>query len=125
MVQKHESRDPLDMTVGEVLSIAARESARVFGLGDRLGRLAPGYLADLILVDLSGPHTQPLHDPTANLVYSARASDVRTVVCDGTVIMRDRTLLTLDKEEIVARVGESMERLSKRVPESRIQLYSP
>jgi 5-methylthioadenosine/S-adenosylhomocysteine deaminase len=47
------------------------------------------------------------------------------VVCDGTVIMRDRTLLTLDKEEIVARVGESMERLSKRVPESRIQLYSP
>jgi 5-methylthioadenosine/S-adenosylhomocysteine deaminase len=125
MVRKHESRDPRDMTVGETLSIAARESAQVFGLGDRLGRLAPGYLADLILVDLSGPHNQPLHDPAANLVYSARASDVRTVVCDGKVIMRDRTLLTLDKQEIVARVSESMERLSKRVPESRIQLYSP
>jgi 5-methylthioadenosine/S-adenosylhomocysteine deaminase len=125
MVQKHESRDPRDMTVGEALSIATRESSRVFGLGDLLGRLAPGFLADLILVDLSGPHNQPLHDPAANLVYSARASDVRTVVCDGKVIMRDRTLLTLDKEEIVARVGESMERLSKRVPESRIQLYLP
>ncbi len=113
------------MTVGETLSIATRESARVFGLGGRLGQLAPGYLADLILVDLSGLHNQPLHDAAANLVYSARASDVRTVVCDGKVIMRDRNLLTLDKEEIVARVGESMQRLSIRVPESRIQSYSP
>jgi hypothetical protein len=39
--------------------------------------------------------------------------------------MRDRQLLNLDLEEIKARVGESMARLSKRVPESRIQLYSP
>lgn len=125
MVQKHESRNPRNMTVGETLSIATRESARVFGLGRRLGLLAPGYLADLILVDLSGLHNQPLHDAAANLLYSARASDVRTVVCDGKVIMRDRNLLTLDKEEIVTRVGESMQRLSIRVPESRIQSYSP
>jgi 5-methylthioadenosine/S-adenosylhomocysteine deaminase len=39
--------------------------------------------------------------------------------------MRDRRLLTLDKDEIVARVGESMGRLARRVPESRIQLYQP
>ncbi|MCU0235375.1 MAG: hypothetical protein MUE90_15255, partial [Thermoanaerobaculales bacterium] len=61
----------------------------------------------------------------ANLVYSVRASDVRTVICDGRVLMRDRELLTLDLEEIIARVGESMARLSRRVPESRIQLYRP
>ena len=124
MVQKHESGDPRDMKVGEALSIATRESAKVFGLAGDLGHLAPGYLADLILVDLSAPHNQPLHDPAANLVYSARASDVRTVICNGKPIMRDRKLLTLDKEEIVAKVGESMKRLSKRVPESRIQLYT-
>jgi len=47
------------------------------------------------------------------------------VICDGKVLMRDRELLTLDKAEIIARVGESMARLSQRVPESRIQLYSP
>ena len=92
---------------------------------DELGHLAPGFLADVILIDFGDAHNQPPHDPAANLVYSTRASDVRTVICNGRVLMRDRELLTLDLDEIKARVGESMARLSKRVPESRIQLYSP
>jgi 5-methylthioadenosine/S-adenosylhomocysteine deaminase len=125
MVAKHESGDPERMPVGAALTVATRDSARVYGLPDELGHLAPGFLADLILVDLGGAHNQPAHDPAANLVYSARAADVRTVICDGRVIMRDRELLTLDLEEIKARVGESMTRLSQRVPESRIQLYRP
>ena len=125
MVAKHEAGDPKVMPVADALTIATRESARVFGLPDDLGHLAPGYLADVVLIDLSGAHNQPPHDPAANLVYSTRASDVRTVICNGRVVMRDRVLLTLDLEEIRARVGESMTRLSQRVPESRIQLYSP
>ena len=123
LVAKHESGDPRALTVGQALTIATRESARVFGLPEDLGHLAPGFLADLILVDVGGPHNQPIHDPAANLVYSVRPSDVRTVICDGKVLMRDRQLLTLDKTEIISRVGEGMERLSKRVPESRIQRY--
>lgn len=47
------------------------------------------------------------------------------MICDGEVLMRNRQLLTLDKEEIVARVGETMARLAQRVPSSRIQLYRP
>ena len=125
MMQKHDSRDPRRMTVCEALTIATRDSARVIGLADDLGHLAPGFLADIVLVDLSGPHNQPAHDPAANLVYSVRASDVQTVICDGKVLMRNRELLTLDMREIMARVGESMARLSRRVPGSRIQLYSP
>jgi 5-methylthioadenosine/S-adenosylhomocysteine deaminase len=125
LVVKHESGSPRDLSVAEALTIATQESARVFGLPDDLGQVAPGFLADLILLDLGGPHNQPLHDPAANLVYSVRASDVRTVICDGKVLMRDRQLLTLDKAEIIARVGENMERLARRVPESRIQSYRP
>ena len=125
LVAKHESRDPERLTVGEVLTVATRDSARVFGLPGELGHLAPGFLADVVLLDISGAHNQPVHNPAANLVYSTRASDVQTVICDGKVIMRDRELLTLDLDEIRARVGESMARLSKRVPDSRIQLYRP
>lgn len=125
MVAKHDASDPKVMPVGAALTIATRESARVYGMPDDLGHIAPGFLADLILIDLGGAHNQPPHDPAANLVYSTRASDVRTVICDGRIIMRDRELLTLDLDEIKARVGESMTRLSKRVPESRIQLYRP
>jgi 5-methylthioadenosine/S-adenosylhomocysteine deaminase len=125
LVQKHHSGDSQRLTVGEALTIATRESARVFGLPDDLGHLAQGFLADIALVDFGGPHNQPPHDPAANLIYSVRASDVRTVICDGKVLMRDRELLTLDVGEIKARVGESMARLSQRVPDSRIQIYSP
>ncbi len=123
MVVKHHSGDPTEMTVDQALWIATRGSARVFGRPDDLGHLAPGFLADIILVDLGGCHNQPTHNPMANLVYSARAPDVRTVICDGRVVMRDRDLMTLDKAEIVTRVGESMDRLSKRVPASRIQFF--
>jgi 5-methylthioadenosine/S-adenosylhomocysteine deaminase len=112
MVQKHESGNPESLTVDQALSIATRDSARVFGMPDQLGHLAAGFLADLILVDLSGTHNQPCHSPAANLVYSVRASDVQTVICDGKVLMRDRRLTTLDKAEIVARVTEGIQRLS-------------
>ena len=125
MVAKHEAGDPTAMPVAEALTIATRESARVYGLPDDLGHLAPGHLADVVLIDLGGAHNQPPHDPAANLVYSTRASDVRTVICNGEVLMRDRELLTLDLEEITARVGEGMARLSRRVPDARIQLYKP
>lgn len=125
MVQKDRARAPEAMTLAETLHVATRGSAAVYGLPDTIGHLAPGFAADVILVDVSGVHCQPLHSIPATLVYATRASDVQTVVVGGRVIMRDRKLLTLDKEEIVRRVGDSMERLQRRVPDKRIQLYEP
>jgi 5-methylthioadenosine/S-adenosylhomocysteine deaminase len=125
LVAKHESGDPEVLPVSQALAVATQGSAGVFGLPDDLGQIAPGSLADVILIDLKSPHCRPGHDPMADLVYSARASDVKTVVCDGKVLMRDRQLLTLDLDEINRKVGESMERLSQRVPDSRIQIYRP
>jgi 5-methylthioadenosine/S-adenosylhomocysteine deaminase len=104
---------------------ATHGSARTVGLADQLGRLAPGYLADLILVDLRGAHQQPLHSITANLVYNTRASDVQTVIVNGKLLMQDRQLLTLDKATIIRQVSQRMARLAQRVPGQRIQVYHP
>jgi 5-methylthioadenosine/S-adenosylhomocysteine deaminase len=125
MLQKHEARDPEVMPIPEALAIATTESARAVGLGDQIGRLAPGYRADLILVEMRGSHCQPLHSLTASLVYNIRASDVQTVLVDGQLIMRDHQLLTLDKAQIIKEVNRSMARLAQRVPENRIQVYNP
>ena len=125
MTQKEDTGAAENMTLAESLDIATRGSAKAVGLGDRLGAVEPGYLADLILVDLGGPHHQPLHSVPASLVYAVRASDVQTVIVNGKVIMRDRRLLTLDKAEIIRQVNRSLERLSRRVPASRIQVYAP
>ncbi len=124
MTQKNHAGTPEVMTIPQALNIATRGSAQVFGLPDRLGAIAPGYLADLILVDLSGIHHQPLHSITASLVYNVRASDVQTVVVDGQVIMRDRQLLTINKAEVIENVRAGMERLAQRLPEKRIQMYN-
>jgi 5-methylthioadenosine/S-adenosylhomocysteine deaminase len=125
LTQKQDRASPEVMTIPEVLHIATRGSARLIGLGDQIGAVEPGYLADLILVDMSGPHVQPLHSITASLVYATRASDVQTVIVDGKPIMRDRQLLTLNKAEIVEQVKHSMQRLARRVPSQRIQVYNP
>jgi 5-methylthioadenosine/S-adenosylhomocysteine deaminase len=113
------------MTIPEVLHVATRGSAQVIGLADQIGAIEPGYLADLILVDMNGCHVQPLHSITASLVYATRASDVQTVIVDGKIIMRDRQLLTLNKAEIIEQVNRAMQRLARRVPERRIQVYNP
>jgi 5-methylthioadenosine/S-adenosylhomocysteine deaminase len=125
MLQKHEARNPEVMTIPQALELATHGSAAVVGLADRIGQLAPGYLADVILVDMSGTHHQPLHSLTTSLVYNTRASDVQTVIVNGQIIMRDRQILTLDKAEIIHQVSRSMERLTQRVPNRRIQVYNP
>jgi 5-methylthioadenosine/S-adenosylhomocysteine deaminase len=125
MTQKQVQVSPEVMAIAEVLHVATRGSAQVIGLADQIGAIEPGYLADLILVDMSGAHVQPLHSITASLVYATRASDVQTVIVDGKVIMRGRQLLTLNKAEIIEQVNRAMQRLARRVPGRRIQVYNP
>jgi 5-methylthioadenosine/S-adenosylhomocysteine deaminase len=112
------------LTIPEALHIATRDSARVLRLESEIGAVQPGYLADIILVDLSGLHHQPLYNVGASLVYNTRASDVQTVIINGQVVMRDRQLLTLDKAEILAEVKARAPRLSRR-GDQRIQTYQP
>jgi 5-methylthioadenosine/S-adenosylhomocysteine deaminase len=125
MTQKQEAGSPEVLPIPEALYIATRESARVFGLPDTLGVLEKGALADIILIDLSGIHHQPLHSITSSLVYNAAAADVQTTICNGQVLMHNRQLLTLDEAEIVENVRANMSRLAQRVPNKRIQVYNP
>lgn len=112
------------MPIGQALAVATHGSARVYGQPDELGVVAAGYLADLILIDLNGTHHQPLYNIPASLVYNMQAPDVRTVIIDGQVVMRDRQLLTVDKAEVLAEVRSRMERLSYLDPNKRIQTYN-
>lgn len=61
---------------------------------------APGKAADVIVVDLDKPHTLPVYDPIAALVYSSRADDVRHSIVASRVLMEDRVILGIDEAEI-------------------------
>ncbi|MEU1148537.1 amidohydrolase [Streptomyces sp. NPDC005863] len=123
LVQKYVERDPTWLTARQALDHATLQSARAVGLGDEIGSLAPGRRADLVLVDVTGPHTQPVHDLAATLVHSARSADVRTTIVAGRVLMRDRALLTLDVPEIVAELNALLPDLVDRGHGKRIQEY--
>jgi 5-methylthioadenosine/S-adenosylhomocysteine deaminase len=123
LVQKFAEGDPRRLTARQALHHATVQSAEAVGLGGTVGRIAPGRRADLVLVDLTGPHTQPVHDLTATLVHSARSADVRTTIVDGRVLMRDRELLTLDVPAVVRELGERLPALTDRGHGRRIQEY--
>lgn len=96
------TRDPLALLPQDVLAMATREGAKA--LGRKTGRIAPGYVADLILVDFTRPHLTPCHSVTDHLVYSAHGSDVVMNMARGKIIYKDGTFLTLDLEKIQAEV---------------------
>jgi cytosine/adenosine deaminase-related metal-dependent hydrolase len=93
------SRKP--MPAVEVIRMATIEGARVLGMDARVGSLEAGKQADLVRIDLSAPRMQPIYDAYATLVYSAMPADVRDVMVAGEWIMRDRAVLTLEREKVM------------------------
>jgi len=94
ILQSGANHDPLALSPMDVLRMATSEGAQA--LGRKTGRIAPGYLADLILVDLDRPHLIPCHSPADHLVYSVRGSDVVMNMARGQIIYKDGEFLTLD-----------------------------
>ncbi|MFN7065393.1 MAG: amidohydrolase, partial [Aquificaceae bacterium] len=98
-LQKGANRNAKAIDARMGLKIATEEGFRAVGI--RAGRIEVGYEADLILVDTEKPHLQPLYDPIAQFVYSAKSSDIDTVICKGKVLMEKRELKTIDEEEVL------------------------
>lgn len=85
----------------QALELATLGGARALGLEDEIGSVEPGKWADLVVLDLEGPHAQPAEaDLISRIVYSARAADVRHVIVDGRVVVRQGVLRTARIDEI-------------------------
>ncbi|WP_342555792.1 amidohydrolase [Paenibacillus sp. FSL R7-0652] len=110
-LQKLDYGDPTRMPAARALRMATRGSAELLALQDEAGMLAPGYKADLILIDLAKPHLQPIHDVEALLAYSVNGADVHTTIVDGQVLMKDRKLLTIDEDELYREVNVRAKRI--------------
>ena len=98
MLGKLAANDASAVAAADAFRMATEGSARTLGLDT--GRIEPGAKADVAVLDLDRPHLTPAHDLVSHLVYAARGSDVRHTVCDGRVLMRDRTVLTLDEQQV-------------------------
>lgn len=125
LTQKQREHDAEWMTLSDTLRLATRGSAAAAGLADRIGVLEPDRQADIVLVDLSAPHNQPLHDPRAALVYSVRASDVVTVLVAGRIVVRDRRLTTMDLAGVLTDARSLAHTLVDLSAGGAVQHYAP
>jgi 5-methylthioadenosine/S-adenosylhomocysteine deaminase len=94
-------RDPTIINSHTLLQMATINGARALGLDQEIGSIEIGKRADIILIDLSKPHTRPLGHVENMLVYCSLGSDVETVIIDGKIVMRDRTILTVNEEDVM------------------------
>jgi 5-methylthioadenosine/S-adenosylhomocysteine deaminase len=110
-LHKVNSMDPTVLPAEQALSLATTLGAQVLHLEKEIGCLAPGYKADMILINLDQPHMTPRYDLMANLVYAGKASDVDTVIIDGCIIMENRQLQTIDEQKVLRQCRDIAQRL--------------
>jgi len=91
------SRDMFLLPPGKLLEMVTIDAANALGWDDEIGSLEAGKKADVIVVDLRQPHLTPNLMVVHRLIYEAVGNDVDTVIVDGRVLMRDRTVLTVDE----------------------------
>jgi 5-methylthioadenosine/S-adenosylhomocysteine deaminase len=105
------SKDPKVVTAEEAFEMATLRGARALHLEKEIGSIEKGKRADLAIVDLDDLNQTPSYNIYSDLVYATKASDVRTVIVEGRVIMRDRRLLTLNEEMIKVDARRFRERI--------------
>ncbi|MCY4259241.1 MAG: amidohydrolase [Rhodobacteraceae bacterium] len=106
MFAKLRGRSRKPMPAREVIRMATLEGAEVLGMNRAIGSIAPGKAADLIRVSLASPRLQPVYDPYATLVFAATPEDVVDVMVAGRWLMRDRTVLTLERDRVLRDAGQ-------------------
>jgi cytosine/adenosine deaminase-related metal-dependent hydrolase len=110
LIHRATHQDASIITPEKVLEMATIDGARAIGLDHEIGSLEPGKQADVVLLDLDQPQMTPHHDLAAAIVFQAYGSEIRTVLIDGNVVMRDRELAFMTPREETAFYADAQER---------------
>jgi 5-methylthioadenosine/S-adenosylhomocysteine deaminase len=98
-----------------VLRMATASGAKALGLESICGTIELGKRADLILVNLDAIHNQPVNDVFSQIVHCAKAGDVKTVMVNGEILMRDRKFMRYDEGRLIADARNANRDLMERV----------
>jgi 5-methylthioadenosine/S-adenosylhomocysteine deaminase len=105
LLPKGITQDPTLLPARQAFALATIVGARALGMDHLVGSLETGKRADIATLSLDTVHNVPRFDLSpdnvySQLVYAAKAQDVRHVMIDGRWVMRDRELLTLDEAQV-------------------------
>jgi 5-methylthioadenosine/S-adenosylhomocysteine deaminase len=105
-LQKLAEMDPQALPAKMAIEMATITGARALGMEKEIGSIEKGKRADMITVSLEGPHANPIYNIYSQFAYALKGSDVRDVVINGKVVMRNRTALNLDQAAILKMAAE-------------------
>jgi len=103
--------EAIPVTCRQALEWATINGAKMLGLDDRIGSLAPGKQADVILLRSGDLNLFPVHDPVASAVMQGGVANVDTVLIAGRIVKRGGTLLYADIERKKSALRRSGERI--------------
>ncbi|MGH7796359.1 MAG: amidohydrolase family protein [Candidatus Binatia bacterium] len=115
LLQKVHHQDAGVIDPYSVLRMATACGAKALGLEPLCGTIEVGKRADLILLDLDTVHNQPVNDVFSQIVHCAKASDVRTVMVNGEILLRDGQLKRHDEDHLIAEARQANRDLMERV----------
>jgi 5-methylthioadenosine/S-adenosylhomocysteine deaminase len=98
-----------------VLEMATWRGAQLLGLADHVGRLLPGWKADLVVLSLAPLAMEPPADPATMVVYGGGLKSVRHVVVDGSTVVREGELATVDGAAIRSQARSAAAAVSRRL----------
>jgi guanine deaminase len=102
-----------------VFELATAGSAGVLGMGDRIGRIAPGFKADIVFLDLGHINYVPLGDAATQLVNGENGGAVDSVMIDGRMVLEHGVLRTVDEARLRRDAERAAARLAAANAESR------
>lgn len=113
LLQKAKHQDPMIMPAADVYAMGTTMGARAIGRKD-LGQLEPGSKADLITINLDTPTPINSHNIYEQLILFRNPIDVIDLMVNGTFLMENRELLTIDEDKTRAEIREAAGRFWRR-----------
>jgi 5-methylthioadenosine/S-adenosylhomocysteine deaminase len=112
ILAKAVAQDAAGFDAFSALRAATLGGAKALGWDDRIGSIEPGKQADLVCIDLSPLETQPLHHVVSQLVYATGRQQVSDVWIAGARKLRERELVDMDENAIVANARQWRDRIA-------------
>ncbi len=112
-LQKVITGDPRALPAKQAFEMATITGARALHMEKTIGSIEKDKRADMITVSLTAANAVPLYNVYSQLVYALKGADIRDVMVDGRLIVRDRKMLTLDAPSILLKAAEYQERIKK------------
>lgn len=113
-LHKVNNLDSMVLQPEDMIDMATNMSAQLLGC-DNLGRIVPGYIADIILVDWEKPHIAPVHKPESAIVFNANGNDVHTTIVNGKVLMENYQINFADEKQLIRKCQKRIREIGARL----------